>query len=176
MASEEAANIRFLFNATLQEELENEFGNLLCFKTSPTKVPAIHRGTTPSPSPNNSNLFPQYNPPPSYHEKALKSHIRTEPIITPKCTLYRISIYCQIRLQLSQKFTDNLPNETQDWINRLCSEMVSKTLKSVAAESKNSLGKSWYPVWIPFHGWVDRVTPILLHTNSPRSKDPIKEA
>ena len=53
--------------------------------------------------------------------------------------------------------------------------MVTRTLKIVAAESKNSLGKSWSPVWIPFHDRVYGVTPISFHTNSPRYKDPIKE-
>ena len=54
--------------------------------------------------------------------------------------------------------------------------MVSRTLKIVMAESKNSQGKSWPPVWIPFHDGVDGVTPIYFHTTPPGSKDPVKES
>ena len=167
MTPEEAANIRFLCNTTLQEYLKNEVGNLLYFKTPPTKRPAIHRGTPPAPSPKNSNLLPQSNPPPSYLEKDPKAHLHPDPIIPPKCTNYGISRDLQIHLQLSHKITDEPPNETKDWINRLCSDMVARTLKSVASESKNNLGKSWSPVWIPFHYRVDGVTPIYFHTPPP---------
>ena len=68
MTLEEVSNIRFLWNTTIQEDLENKVGNLLCFETSPTKRPTIYIETTPAPSPNNSNPLPTCNPPPSYLE------------------------------------------------------------------------------------------------------------
>ena len=102
-------------------------------------------------------------------------HLHPKPIITPECTHYGIFRYFQIRLQLSHIIIEKKTNETQYWINILCSDMVARTLKSVASESKNGLGKSWPSFWIPFHGRFDRVTSIYFHTNSPQSKYPIKE-
>ena len=109
MTPEEAANIRFLCNTTLQEYLKNEVGNLLYFKTPPTKRPAIHRGTPPAPSPKNSNLLPQSNPSPSYLGKSSKSHLHSDPVITPKCTHYGISRDFQICLKISHKIIDDPP-------------------------------------------------------------------
>ena len=135
MIPEEAANMSFLCNTTLQEDSEHEVGNLLCFETSLTKIPAIHRGTSPPPrSSNNSNLLSQSNPPPSYPEKSSKAHLHPKTIITPKCTHVRISRDFQMRLQLSKQIIEYPPNETQYWIIRLCSNMVVITLKSVATE------------------------------------------
>ena len=45
-----------------------------------------------------------------------------------------------------------------------------------SSSTKKNIGKSCSPVWIPFIDRVDGVTPIFFHTNSPRYKDPIKEA
>ena len=80
----------------------------------------------------------------------------------------------QIRLQISHKRTDDPPKETQDSINRMCSDMVARNLKRLTEELKNTLGKTWSSVWIPFHYRVDGVTPISFHTNSPWSKNMIK--
>ena len=41
---------------------------------------------------------------------------------------------------------------------------------------KNSQGKSWPPVRIPFHDGFDGVTPIYFNTTPPGSKDLVKES
>ena len=42
--------------------------------------------------------------------------------------------------------------------------MVARDLKILASETKNTLGKYWSPVWIPFNDRFYIVTPIYFIT------------
>ena len=68
------------------------------------------------------------------------------------------------------------PNKTQDWINRLCSDMVSRTLKIVMVESKTAKVNPG-PLYI-FHFMTD-LTESHQSTSTqlpPGSKDLVKES
>ena len=54
--------------------------------------------------------------------------------------------------------------------------MIAKTLNIISATSKDSMGKSWETVWIPYQIGVYGVPFISIYYNSIISKDPSKSA
>ena len=76
----------------------------------------------------------------------------------------------QLIVQISHRVTHNPPEDTQGWIDFLCHDMIDETIRKVTASSKDSLGKSWEPVWIPYHDGVNSTAPLSFFTNSLTSR------
>ena len=89
---------------------------------------------------------------------------------------YEKGRYKKLRVQISQKFTNNVPTDTQEWIVHLCHNTISEMISNMSESSKNSLGKSWGTVWIQYHEIVNTAPSIYFHSTTIRSKDPVLSA
>ena len=67
------------------------------------------------------------------------------------------------------------PWKTQDWINKFCYEMISKTVIRMIETTYNGFGKHCYPVWVPYHDGVDGNSSIAMYRGVIHSKDTTKE-
>ena len=54
--------------------------------------------------------------------------------------------------------------------------MISETVNRIVSTSKNSSGKSWDTIWIPYHDGVDGAISIPFPSNTIISKDIADEA
>ena len=51
--------------------------------------------------------------------------------------------------------------------------MIAETVSIISSTSKNSLGKLWEPVWIPYHNGFGGVPYIPFCSTAIRTKDPV---
>ena len=90
-------------------------------------------------------------------------------------TPYIFQRYRQLRFQISHKITEGFPTDTQDYISSFCYEIIAMTVSRVISTSSNGLGKSWDPVWVPYHYGFDGTYPIPLYKKGIRTKELTKD-
>ena len=165
---ENGAYIRYFCHSTSQNAMETEITRQLFIPPyNPKRTPFL-------PQAFNIPNLPESEAPildttvlstPQYTIAVKKEASNVTPLTPPQMIQYGNERYHQFGVNYSKRVTHNPPEDTLGWIDFICHNMMAETIRKVATSSKNSLGKSWEPVWIPYHSGVNSAAPLYFSTN-----------